>query len=401
MKPKILFVDDEARVLDGLKRMLRPLRNEWEMKFVLSGQEALEIFDAYDVDVVVSDMRMPGMDGAQLLAIVKEKHPETVRFVLSGHAEEKDNLRAIAVTHQFLSKPCSGEVLVEHIRRSLTLRECLRTPEIVSLIVGTGTIPSPPSMYQKLLKIIDTPTASLQDVTTLVSRDPSFAAKILQISSSAFLGSPSKAASITQAVRMMGLNTLRMLALQAGVLAMLPDGNFDDELFLERSRTAGTAARKACNAIGISGLSLESSVAASMLHQIGSIILAARHPKKWALARSRSPEGTFPSGEAEIETFGVNSPKVGASLLGLWGISDDIVNAVAYHRKPDEASVSNHTSTVLALTHFATIIADRICGTGGSPETQPDDALLNMDSLQLAPLLDKVTFRTREALDLQ
>ena len=69
---RILFVDDESMVLDGLRRMLRGMRNEWEMEFAASGHEALKILDSKQFDVIVTDMRMPGMDGCQLLNHVKE-----------------------------------------------------------------------------------------------------------------------------------------------------------------------------------------------------------------------------------------------------------------------------------------------------------------------------------------
>ena len=60
---RILFVDDEPKVLEGIQRMLRPMRHEWDMVFAQSGQEALSILAEQPADVVVSDMRMPRMDG--------------------------------------------------------------------------------------------------------------------------------------------------------------------------------------------------------------------------------------------------------------------------------------------------------------------------------------------------
>jgi len=63
----ILFVDDEPVLLDGLRRSLRSMRNEWSITFAGSGEEALKVLEKAPFDVVVSDMRMPKMDGAQLL----------------------------------------------------------------------------------------------------------------------------------------------------------------------------------------------------------------------------------------------------------------------------------------------------------------------------------------------
>ena len=100
MKKRILFVDDEALVLQGLQRMLRPLREEWDMEFAESGVKALELMAQHPFDVIVSDMRMPGMNGAQLLNEVMVRHPQTVRLILSGQAEKDLIVKCVGATHQ-------------------------------------------------------------------------------------------------------------------------------------------------------------------------------------------------------------------------------------------------------------------------------------------------------------
>jgi len=96
---RVLFVDDEPRILEGLRRMLRSQRNEWEMAFAPGGGAALAIMEAAPFDVVVSDMRMPEMDGATLLTQVRNLYPQVVRIVLSGHAELSAALRVVPVAH--------------------------------------------------------------------------------------------------------------------------------------------------------------------------------------------------------------------------------------------------------------------------------------------------------------
>ena len=104
---RLLFVDDEVRILQGLQRQLRVMKDEWQMDFVDSGPKALDFLAANPVDVLVTDMLMPGMDGAQLLAAVMNRHPRTVRLVLSGHADREAVLRLVGPAHQYLSKPCN------------------------------------------------------------------------------------------------------------------------------------------------------------------------------------------------------------------------------------------------------------------------------------------------------
>src|SRR5579863_1343288 len=117
----LLFVDDEPKLLQGLQRQLRPMREEWDMHFVESGNSALEFMSGRPVDIIVSDMMMPGMDGSQLLAEVAKKHPQTVRIVLSGQAEREAVLRLVGPAHQFLSKPCEADELRKAVSRAFAL----------------------------------------------------------------------------------------------------------------------------------------------------------------------------------------------------------------------------------------------------------------------------------------
>ena len=118
---RILFVDDEPRILDGLRRMLRSRRREWSLHFATSGDEALEQLADLPFDVIISDMRMPRMDGATLLGIVRESFPNVIRIVLTGHTEPEERAHAVPVAHQFLTKPCDPSLLQAAIDRARTL----------------------------------------------------------------------------------------------------------------------------------------------------------------------------------------------------------------------------------------------------------------------------------------
>ncbi len=85
---RILFVDDEPQVLKVLQMSLKSMGHEWEMVFVESGEQALALMDQKPFDIIVSDMCMPGMTGAQLLNTVMLRHPQTIRLILSGYADE-------------------------------------------------------------------------------------------------------------------------------------------------------------------------------------------------------------------------------------------------------------------------------------------------------------------------
>ena len=114
-KPRIVFVDDEVNILNGIRRSLRGMRTSWDMEFFTSGQAALDGLSKAPAEVVVSDMRMPEMDGAQLLSQVKDRWPQTVRFILSGFSNEEAILRTICPSHQYRANPCESETLITAI----------------------------------------------------------------------------------------------------------------------------------------------------------------------------------------------------------------------------------------------------------------------------------------------
>jgi DNA-binding NtrC family response regulator len=152
VKRRILFVDDEPNVLSGLRRMLRSMREEWDFEFAGSGREALEVMQRTAVEVIVTDMRMPGMDGSQLLDEVLQRHPQVVRIVLSGQSDTETVLRSVRPTHQFLSKPCDAETLKATVARACALRDLMAEPSLKDLVSRISTLPSMPSLYLEVVK---------------------------------------------------------------------------------------------------------------------------------------------------------------------------------------------------------------------------------------------------------
>ena len=123
MKTRILFVDDEPNVLSALRRMFHDMRGEWEMDFASDGPSGLAMIAEQPYDVVVADMRMPGMDGAMFLREAQVQNPGAIRIVLSGHSDRDMILQTVRPAHQFLQKPCQPAELKAVIARGLSLRE--------------------------------------------------------------------------------------------------------------------------------------------------------------------------------------------------------------------------------------------------------------------------------------
>ena len=334
---RILFVDDEPNVLDGLRRMLRPMRKEWEMAFAPGGEEALDALAEKHFDVVVSDMRMPGMDGAQLLTEVKQRHPEIVRIVLSGHSEKETVLRSVGPAHQYLAKPCDPEQLRKIITQACALRDLLSEDSLRMLVSQMSTIPSLPKIYSEIIEELQLPEASIKRVGEIVSKDVGMTAKVLQLVNSAFFGLRHHVSSPSQAASFLGVDTLKALALSVHIFSQLDDDKIEgfclDGLW-NHSVVTGTLARRIADAEGCAKQLCDHALMAGLLHDVGKLVIAANLPERYrAVFASVKGEG-LELWEAERRILRNTHAEVGAYLLGLWGLPDPIVEAIAFHHNP-------------------------------------------------------------------
>ena len=219
MKKQVLFVEDDDMVLQGMQRCMRMMRDEWDMTFVDSGAKALAFLTDHPVDVIVSDMRMPGMNGAQLFNEVAKRFPKSVRIILSGHADQDLILDCVGSAHQFLSKPCDPEALRATIRRALELEGSVKNDRLQQLVARMAHLPSIPSLYSEIVEKMNDPEAALEDVGVIIAKDPGMTAKILKLVNSAFFGLRREVSNPTDATAFLGLDTIKSLVLSLNAFA--------------------------------------------------------------------------------------------------------------------------------------------------------------------------------------
>jgi len=338
----VLFVDDEAGVLDGLRRMLFPLRREWNQLFAGSGAEALRILDEQPVDVIVSDMRMPEMDGAALLREVRARHPEVIRFILTGQTDDEAVYRTVGNAHQFLMKPCPAKVLKNAISRALTLRERLANPAVTKLVTETGELPAIPEVYRQLCEELNSPEGSVANIGRIIEKDPGMTAKILQLVNSAFFGLRRPVSTATQAVAMLGLETIRSLVLSVGLFSHFEQRQFAEGFSLHTLWTHGMetarAARMICDMEKISPAETDALYTAALLHDTGEALLASGQPEYYSHCADFAELNGVSLEDAEREVFSCTHAELAAYLLGIWSLPDIIVEAVLFHHHPDEVT---------------------------------------------------------------
>jgi HD-like signal output (HDOD) protein len=386
-KKRVLFVDDEPKVLEGLQRMLRKLRGEWEMEFAENGREALEKMARQPFDVVVSDMRMPEMDGAQLLNAVKERYPGTVRLILSGHSDKEMILRSVGPTHQFLAKPCNADTLKETVIRAYALRELLASSELNTIVTGIDALPSLPTLYAKLLEVLQSPDTSVQEVAEIIGNDVGMTAKVLQLVNSAFFGLRRHIENPAQAIGYLGLDTVQSVVLTATAFSELndnPEALATAEVIYPHSVKVGGLAGTIAKSVSDDKRLIDDSVMAGMLHDVGKLVFVAKLPNLWQEVNRMARDKKLPIQEAERAVTGVTHAELGGYLLGLWGLPNPIVEAVVFHHRP--RTFLNRVFSALTAVHVANELVIRTEVASDDPTTRQ----LDIDYLGELGLADRV-----------
>jgi len=322
------------------------------MTFVDSGARALAEFQTQPYDVIVSDIRMPAMHGTRLLRTVSDRWPEVARIALSGVTDAEQAMHLAPIAHQFLSKPCEPSVLEQVIDRSLGLQELLPEPALRAMVGRARRLPPLRRTYAKLQSALlsDEPTA--HEVAQIVASDTVIAAKVLQMASSAFFRRGQRTTNIDQAVTHLGFVALRHLVTSAEVFAQWPQKPTTTILDFEHLQQHTRAVTSVARALTLDTSLADDTLLAAHLHDIGYWILAHECPRELDRAYHWALEKGVPMHEAERQTIGSSHAEIGGYLLGIWGLPDSIVAAVAHHHAPERMQPQGFNAlAALAVAH--------------------------------------------------
>jgi len=382
---RILFVDDEPHLLSSLECMLHRFRSVWDMAFASSAEAALDLVHKNNFDVVVSDLHLRGMDGLGLLSAVKEHSPGATRIILSGSGDQEAVMRAVGVAHQFMAKPCNADELKATIQRSLTLRELLASERVVRVAGRLGALPPVPTLYLEIQRVLAQPGASIEQVGELVARDVAMSAKVLQLVHSAFFGLARRMTSAAEATKYLGLETLSALVLSAHVFEQSSTVTSERlELLWKHSLRCAAYARAIARLEGLDVKAADQAFLAGMLHEVGLLLLLNERADELSEAWKYARRFGLPPSEGERRVIGATHAALGAYLMGIWGLPDSVVQALAFHHSP---SALQHTGfCALTAVHVATAFD---CGPEGSAfgETERELDLPYLERLGLAARL--------------
>jgi HD-like signal output (HDOD) protein len=349
----IMFVDDDQRILDGLRRQLHTHRGRWTMRFCISAEAALASLQSEPADVVITDMRMPVMTGAQLLQQVWERHPHTARIILWGQTDQSSLIKNIRFVQQYLQKPCDPNHLCRTLQRTAQLSNTLNVPTLRNAANHLLSLPAAAGASSRLVEELSKPQPDAKRVEELISADPAMSAKLLQLAKSSFFCITRSVASVHDAVVLLGLSTIQAVVLAGKVFDAFQiraeHQPLVDELWRCSMETADRAGRLAA-ADGLDHTLQQRARLAGMLSLVGRAVFLCSFGDDYLSLLQTAKQSSDSLLELEFRHFGAGQDQLAAYMLGIWSFSQDIVTAIAWQSRPTE---SLEKSPLLSVLHQA------------------------------------------------
>lgn len=349
-KLKVLFVDEDVRVHQSLRRIVVAGRLPIELMLTASARQAERILSSRPCDVIVTDARLPDMAGTQLLTLVRERRPMTMRILMTSEAEDGVVSSLLAAAHQLLNKPASPEELLEAVQSASRLRFLLMNERLREVVHRMEHLPVVPKVYMELTRALRNVNASNQTLARIISQDMSLTAGILKLINTPYFGLSRRIGDILQAVSILGVNLIRGLVLADRVFKTLdPDmyPGFDTEKLWAHCLDVARCCRAVARDAGAGGRAVEDAFLCGLLHDVGKIVLAEGCPGEYVRIMLLAQARNSPLVDVEAGELRVTHAEVGAYLLGLWGFSEPIVIAIAQHHGVPPGSEASRLSAVL------------------------------------------------------
>jgi putative nucleotidyltransferase with HDIG domain len=354
MRSRILFVDDEPLMREFYAMVGSMLGSEYEVFTAGSGKQGLAFLQETPVDIVVSDLVMPEMNGQEFMTAVAREHPESMRIVISAHEDQLTVAQCLMFGHRYFSKPFDLKNLASILKRICRLKHQVGSDKLKRVVTSLGALPTPPRLYLRLTQAVNSPYSSLEEISAIIEEDPGLTLKLLQISNSAYFGVSRKILTPMEAVQIVGLEILRALVLCVHAFKFYQDKSFKSissvELWNHSVRVASNA-RKLARYEHLSESACEEAFVSGLLHDIGKLVMAANADSDYQLVMNRSKKECTPVDQVEWEIFGATHAQVGAYLLGLWGLPEPVVSTVVLHHSLDQ--IGNAGFSPAAAIHIA------------------------------------------------
>ncbi len=370
MSKKILFVDDEILILKALRRLFAD--TEFSVRTAENGAEALVMLAEENADLIVSDLKMTGMDGYELLRTVRDKYPSMIRVVLSGNFDEGMLLKVQqkSLARLYLLKPWHNEELLGSIRQLFEVEKMLQKRNLLVMINKIGTLPSPSKTYNRFKALVEQ-GAGLKEIASVLEEDLSIAAKILQIANTAFYGA--RTGSVKQAITYLGITNTSNIVLSANIIDGLnpqtQSGRNAAEIIWKHSDSTNKITMYLHKRL-LNAQIPDTSAVAGLLHDVGRVVLhntcVQESRKLFSAMRNEDLYEYFEKSEPRHVTH----QEVGGYLLKWWELPYPIVEAALFHHDPFNPRVMNRD--IVSLVHIADVLSWKTVFRVSGPEIAPE-----------------------------
>jgi HD-like signal output (HDOD) protein len=382
----ILLVALSPEDAGNLRAGMHDAADKWHLEFVPNVRQALTALEGSPCHAAVVDLSAPGIDAPGLFKSMMDASPTTLRLGLVSPPERQAVQQVRAAVHQLLTKPCDAKVLKAVLARAFAAQDFLSDENFKRLAGGIRSLPVLPGTYTELVQELKSEDPSLERAGQIVAKDMALTTKILTLVNSAFFGLGRSITHPSEAAVFLGTETLRALVLSLQVFSQFSQvrlKEFSVDNLWKHSWATGVLARRLCEFEEASRTTTDEAFIAGLLHDMGKLVLALNHPAQLeeTIRQARQRRVTF--WEQEYQAYNASHAELGGYLLGLWGLSSGVVEAVAFHHRPGQARRQDFCA--LTAVHLANTL-----GRKGPSECGLNPQPVSLDYLQGLNLAGRV-----------
>ncbi|MFO7447107.1 MAG: response regulator [Ignavibacteriaceae bacterium] len=333
--PALVIIDDEEAILMSLRSLFR--REGYKIYCFSSPHKALEFLERHHADVIITDMRMPEMSGADLLEQSVKICPNAINIIISGYEEKSVILNAISrgFARHYIMKPWDDDQLKSLVSESMNLQQELRRKHLEEILLSFRNLPSLPKMHQRIKDILNQTPISQKEIVQEIEKSPALTAKLLRMSNSIYYGVRKPVSNIFDALTFVGMEEVLNIVLGLESYDCLCSQVPPDLLkSLEEMRINAVKCAQTAREISQDwkeNTDPQEAYTAALMLDIGMVLRLCYCPEKFSKFYNIYKENDKPLYIIDKEIFTTPHDEVAEALLTYWNFSSGVISAVANH----------------------------------------------------------------------
>ncbi len=311
----------------------------WQVDRFDDPQMLLARFELKAPDAVFLSSSIRGYAELNVLNRMIELKPDLLRFQLGPSIHSNQSItQRLELTHRVFAQPNDIETICTTVKYLLKITQLVKRPAIRQFISNQHQLPAVPGVYLELTHALNSDTTNAKNIASIIQQDPALAAKLIQLVNSSYFGMPREISQIPEAVSILGIRTLRGLALSSRISSTYPPHKrwkyFSFERINQRALLVARLAKDICQQAKVSPGIAEQAFLAGLLQDIGILVMASQNPSDYLKVLQYAVKEKKPLHLAEKKITGLYHGEVGAALMALWNIPPRVVEAILLHPAP-------------------------------------------------------------------